>query len=248
MIFCALSTAKGMIVKMSNYDLYSKIIEPYINGTATSCSYCDFLEPLIIYEGKYIYVTVAIGQIIPGYTQISVKKHRTAITGLYDFETKELIKIKSALKKAYEEVYGVRGIAFEHGQTASCLWGADYEKNEKTLCYHAHIHFIPVNIDIRSAIEKYIPVPSVINDIWELKQIREDVLQGEPYLYYEDENDIGYVYPVSDDCFIPRQFLRSCVAEVLNLSERTDWIASPGIEYFEETKQLLTPAISKYLK
>ena len=228
-------------------ELYKKAIEPYLMGTTKTCSYCDHIEPLILIDGKYTYITLAIGQIIAGYTQICSLKHRTAATGLYEYETKEFCKMKKVVRATYREVYGCNGIAFEHGQVGSCLWGEDAEKNLHDLCHHTHIHFVPVNVNIRHRIEEYLPEFYVVRDIWELKKIRENELQAGPYLYFEDEEENGYVYPVRNTA-IPRQFLRRCLAEELNLGERADWIKFPGIELFDESRRKLLPVINKYYK
>ena len=62
------------------------VIAPYLTGTANTCSYCDHLDILILQEGLYTYITIAIGQIIEGYLQVCSQKHRTAATGLYAHE------------------------------------------------------------------------------------------------------------------------------------------------------------------
>ena len=226
---------------------YIKAIEPYISRTAQTCSYCDHIEPLILQEGIHTYVTIAIGQIVEGYTQICTQEHRTSAASLSDDEAKELIKMKQVVRASYEDVYGCRGIAFEHGQAGSSLWIASSEQNTQNLCYHTHIHFVPVRVDIRHLIEECIPQYFVVNDIWELRMFRKNVLQEEAYLYFEGENEVGYVYPVENRT-IPRQFLRTCLAKELGLSERADWMTYPGIEYFEEGKRKLQPVIRKYFK
>lgn len=228
--------------------LYAKAIEPYISGTAKTCSYCDHIEPLILQEGTHTYITMAIGQIVEGYTQICTQEHRTSAAGLYDFEIRELIKMKQVVRASYEEIYGCRGIAFEHGRAGSSLCIANSEQNRQNLCYHTHIHFVPVRVDIRYLIEEYTSQCFIIKNSWELRTFRRKVLQEESYLYFEDENEIGYVYPVNDERSIPRQFLRTCVAKELGLSERADWITYPGIEYFEEGRRKLQPVISKHFK
>lgn len=222
-------------------------IEPYINDESDTCSYCDHLTPLILLEGKHTYVTLAIGQIVEGYLQICSQKHRTAATGLFAYETEELIKMKQVVRKAFKEVYGTPGIAFEHGKAGSCLWGEKREKNASDLCHHFHIHFVPANVDIRPLIKEYLSEEIIVRNMLELKRVRKEILEAEPYLYFEDSDEVGYVYPV-EDIEIPRQFLRSCVAKGLGKPERADWMSYPGTELFEISKQKLLPALNKYFK
>lgn len=229
---------------MAEFNKYS-CIDPYIRGDAETCSYCDHLDPLILLEGKHMYITLAIGQIREGYLMVSSQKHRISATGLLSYETNELIKMKQVIRCAYKEVYGIPGIAFEHGRAGSCLWGKDRHKNASSLCYHCHIHFVPIAIDIRPRIKEFLSQEIIVKNIYELKKVRKDILQAEPYLYFEDNNEIGYVYPVADE-EIPRQFLRSCVASELGEPLKADWMSYPGTELFDISKHKLQPALLKY--
>lgn len=223
---------------------YASVIEPYISGRADSCSYCDLLDPLILQHGTYAYITLAIGQIVEGYLQVCSRWHRTAATGLYQHETSELVALKDLVRDAFQIVYGTPGIAFEHGKAGSCLWVGDERVHNTTeLCYHAHIHMVPVDIDIRPRIERVLSKPTIVQDIGELKRVRQVELEARPYLYFEDANRTGFVYPVDDET-IPRQFLRTCVAEELGVPERADWISTPGIELFEAGRAKLQPVLA----
>ncbi|MCK5217757.1 MAG: hypothetical protein KAJ93_08210 [Methanosarcinales archaeon] len=234
-----------------NFSTYTQnclsLIDPYLKGEASTCSYCDHLDDLILQEGQHTYITIAIGQIVEGYLQVCSKEHRTAATGLNDNEANEMHQMKKIVRDAYKKVYGNNGIAFEHGKAGSCHWDENQEGNKYDLCYHAHIHFVPVEIDIRYRIKEYIPAEIIINSMEELKDFRTYELGNDSYLYYEDSNEVGYVYPVNDEN-IPRQFLRSCVAKELNIPDRANWIKYPGSEYFEKTKTKLGPVINSLFK
>lgn len=219
-------------------------IEPFINDKSDECSYCEHLDPLILVEGKHTYITIAIGQIVEGYLQICAQKHRTAATGLLSYETEELIKMKKVVRDSFLEVYGTSGIAFEHGKAGSCLWGEKRVKNMTDLCHHFHLHFVPRDINIRTLIKEYLPNEIIVRTVQELKKVREEILEAEPYLYFEDSSEIGYVYPV-EDRQIPRQFLRTCVAKALGSPERADWMTYPGIEFFDDTKKNLQSCLEK---
>ena len=212
-----------------------ELITPYINGQKRSCSYCDHLTPLILLEGEHCYITLAIGQIVEGYLQVCAQKHRNSSTGFLSIERDEFILMKQAVRLTYKEVYGNYGIAFEHGQAGTCMFN---EGSDSSLCHHAHTHFVPVNINIRSEIKSILTEEIIINNLDELINFRNTVLFGAPYLYFEDSNGIGYAYPVRDN-FIPRQFLRTCVAEKLNMKQRGDWMTFPGEDYFEISKNKL---------
>lgn len=221
-----------------------ELIDPYLKGAASTCSYCDHLDPLILLEGVHTYITMAIGQIVEGYLQVCSQKHRTAATGLEQHEVPEMEQMKSIIRNSYQRVYNNRGIAFEHGKAGSCLWDDAQKGHKYDLCYHAHIHFVPVEIDIRPGIKKILPREVVVRNFSELKEFRTNELGNDSYLYFEDSQEVGYVYPVNDE-EIPRQFLRKLVARAIGLPERSDWVKYPGIEYFEKINKKLGPVIHK---
>lgn len=84
-------------------DEILRVIEPYLTGRATTCSYCDKLDELILYEGDHFYITNAIGAFVPGYIQLCAKNHRTAATGVESYEIRELVFLKTAIRTAYKE-------------------------------------------------------------------------------------------------------------------------------------------------
>lgn len=232
---------------MSISDYTSQCIDtimPYILGEAGSCSYCDHLTPLILQEGSHTYITLAIGQIVEGYLQVCAQEHRVSSAGLQDYEVNELIVMKKIVRGAFKEIYGTNGIAFEHGRAGSCLWKTNQDDYLNSLCHHAHIHFVPVEVDIREQIRNYIPEEITIHNVYDLQKFRKQILKEDSYLYFEDMNEIGYVYPVQDRT-IPRQFLRTCVATALGVPERANWETYIGEKYFQIGKSKLQPIIRK---
>lgn len=221
---------------------FERVIAPYLSGEAETCSYCDFLAPLVLLQGKHTYVTIAIGQFVEGYVQVCTRHHRTAMTGLFEYEARELDLMRSVVRESYRRVYGTPGVAFEHGKAGSCMWTGERAKNMASLCHHCHVHYIPREIDIRREIGEYCREEIPITALSDLREYRAEVLEGAPYLYFEDKAGTGYVYPV-DDKEIPRQFLRRCVARQLGREERADWSTYPGTEFFAATRERLGPVL-----
>lgn len=224
---------------------YLNVITPYITRQIKTCSYCDRLEPLILLDGEHIYVTIAIGSMVEGYLQICAKKHRTAITGLTEKERAEFDLMKEIVFDAYIEVYGTHGIAFEHGQAGSCLWGDDeYLTNMSSWCHHMHTHCVPVSVDIHERISELLPDYYRVNNLDEMLEIRKNILNADQYLFFQPEKGAGYMYNVNGTP-IPRQFLRTCVADALGLPERRDWATYPGIHFFNDTRRKLEPILHR---
>ena len=226
------------------HTAYERVIAPYLAGKAETCSYCDYLEPLVLLPGRYAYVTIAIGQYVEGYVQVCTRSHRTAMTGLLDYEARELETMRAVVREAYRRLYGTPGVAFEHGKAGSCMWTGERAQNALSLCHHCHVHYLPRSIDIRADVRAYCREEIPIQSLEDLRQIRAEVLEGAPYLYFEDANLQGYVYPVNDK-EIPRQFLRRCVARKLGMEERADWHTYPGTEFFAATEKRLGPVLRK---
>lgn len=226
---------------------YDEIISPYINKSATTCSYCDKLTPLIICESTYFYVTAVIGSYMEGYIQLCAKAHRTAATGVYSYEREELELMKSVINDTYKEVYQTEGIAFEHGQAGSCLWGDNREKNMLSLCHHMHIHYLPVEIDINNEIKELFDEVYEVKNIYDMTKVRTEILEAEQYLYFQKKYQTGFMYNVNGKD-VPRQFLRICVANKLGIPEKANWIEYPGTEFFENTISKLKPVMESIYK
>lgn len=221
---------------------YLSVIEPYLDGNSETCSYCDFLKPLILLRGDHLYVTLAIGAFCEGYLQICTLRHRTAVTGIDSLERQELNIMIETVRTTYNHVYGTRGIMFEHGQAGSCLWGEDSLKNLASLCHHMHIHCVPKHLNIHNMISNTFPKYFVVESPDEMLEVRKDELGAEQYLFFLPPSGSGYMYDVKDIA-VPRQFLRTCVATELGQRELANWQAHPGVEYFELTKMKLADVL-----
>jgi len=225
-------------------NYYLECIRPYLNGDATTCSYCDKIDPLIIYRGRDFFITVAIGAYMPGYIQLCSNAHRTSATGILDEEYSEFALLSTAIRNSFFNVYGNNGICFEHGQAGMCLWK---KNNFSSLCHHMHIHYLPISINIHECIKSIFPNFFVVHNIEEMISVRRNILCSEPYLYYSPTPEMGYMYSVAD-VDVPRQFLRHCVADKLGISEKADWCEYPGIEFYDQTKIDLSNAINEEVK
>ena len=226
---------------MEKNNIYYQAIKPYITGESASCSYCDRIEPLIIYHGRHFYITVAIGAYMPGYIQLCSYKHRTSVTGILPVEREEFNFLSVTIRNSFKSVYGNYGIGFEHGQAGTCLWK---ENHINSLCHHMHVHYLPSTINIHDDIASIFYNYTEVSDIYDMVKFRENVLCGNPYLYFSPTPDKGYMYNVTG-LDVPRQYLRSCVANKLGISEKADWQKYPGDEYYEQTIKVLSDSIAK---
>ena len=216
---------------MENNEKYYHLIQPYIEREKSTCSYCDRLDPLILYYGDDFYITNVIGAYMPGYVQLCSYEHRTSITGILPTEYEEFEYLLSCIRKAFKQVYGTGGICFEHGQAGSCMYT---ENHINSLCHHMHVHCLPVEIDIHQDIVSIAKEYTEVKNINDMVHYRNEILRGGAYLYFSPTQDTAFMYNVLNES-VPRQFLRKCVARKLNIIEKADWIKYPGVEYYAQT-------------
>ena len=222
-------------------DDYDGVIAPYVTGAAKTCSYCDQLQPLILLEGPHTTVNLAIGHMVPGYVQVCSRSHTVSSAELRSDAAEEFDFIADIIRRTFERVYGTLGIAFEHGKAGACLWRKGDLEALRDLCHHAHVHFVPLNVDLLPRIASGIKTYLRIEKWRDLGVLRQDVLTSGAYLYYDDVRS-AYVFPVASTHNLRPQFLRTCLAEALGRPEIADWRAYTGTELFAETRgTLLAP-------
>lgn len=198
------------------------------------CDFCQAFETgsfplsggnrILVDSGNY-YVFPGLGQIVEGYLLIASKQHYIGIgeipVQLYGELEIVLDKVREALRDFY-----CAPLFFEHGPaTASRRGGCCIE--------HAHIHAMPVNIDIVDDISRQFS-PHKISDLVELKRLYE---RGVPYLFLESTSGERYVFEIPGS--IPSQYIRRIIAEKIGKPERWDWGAYWGLEELQRTLETL---------
>lgn len=180
---------------------------------------CRFCNPpdndRVVYQTDNFYVMLSLGPIVEGYLLIISKEHYECCAGLPTTRFKEfftlLYQVKYILKKEYGSV-----ILYEHGRSG-CL----QDHSSGTHCFHAHLHCVPVNIDLGKIVQndfEYLPIA----DWEELRQWYQK--QCLRYLFIEVE-DMKKVFPIFQS--IRSQYLRFKLANALNLEKTADWLKFP---------------------
>lgn len=228
-------------------DDYEAVIAPYVEGTAKTCSYCDELAPLTLLEGQHTAVNLAIGHMVPGYIQVCSRSHVVSAAELRSDAAHEFDFVADAIRQVFVNVYGTRGIVFEHGKAGSCLWRAGDLEALRDLCHHAHVHFVPLNVDLLPRIETA-GTPKIRVRQWsDVRSLREQVLTTGAYLYYANSRD-AYVFPVASPQALPRHFLRTCLAEELGQATIADWRAHTGASLFNRTREEIFAPLCEELR
>ena len=233
--------AEQLALEFGGRTHYGQLIAPYLADDVRSCSFCDYLHPLVLLEGRFCYLTLAIGQIVRGYAQICPYAHRTSAAALEAEEVSEVLTMKALVRKAFVTVYGSRGVVIENGRPAPARWGAATAANARSLDYHTHIHCIPAAVDIRPDLRR-VATEYAVGSMDDLRALRTETFAGGPYMFFETVEGEGYVYPI-DGLDLPSQFLRTCVARRLGVEERGDWRRHPGMEMIAEARRELVPVV-----
>jgi len=194
----------------------------------SKCNPCSEFEHKknILYETDNLFVIPSIGQItIEGYLLICSKKHYIAIGEFPENFFPELQSLQKKVRKVLSENYDIP-IFFEHGPISPSKRGGSSVE-------HAHLHAVPINIDILDDLSKVFQ-PRSIDSFVSLKQ---QFQTGAPYLFYENPAGHKYVFSVPE--VIPSQYIRWTIAVKIGATDRWDWKQWPGIEEFNKTLEKL---------
>jgi len=168
-------------------------------------------------------VMPSIGQIVEGYLLLLPKAHVLSIAQVPRQDDRELVSLYAETKEVLRNAYST-SIVFEHGAAGPALRAG--------CCVdHAHLHFVPVNVDLSPDLREAFP-EFRISSLLEIRALFE---KPREYLYFETNDDRKYVYAVHD---IPPQYLRRLVARKLGVEDKSDWAIYRG-------KQELLRTISK---
>jgi len=197
------------------------------------CPYCEELEKgyfevegeklgrRILFESSNFVVFPSLGQIVEGYLIIATKNHYIGLGEIPTELVGELGKIKNKVKEVLSRFY-VAPIFFEHGTVS---------ENKKGGCCieHAHLHAIPVSVDIFEDLTKNFK-PIKISNFFSLKNQFEKKV---PYFYYENQKGERYLFELFN--IVPSQYLRQLVAVKINSKDKWDWKNYFGLDEMKNT-------------
>lgn len=202
-------------------DLQMKISE--------TCRFCTPPEKeRILYESENFYVMVSLGPIIEGYLLIVTKKHIGSCLNLPVEYLVEFLEVKSLVKEVLIENYG-SCIFYEHGKIGSSL----KFNNSSQHCYHAHMHCVPVKINMNEIVNKDFEY----NYFTSFKDAHEKLCKIEKYLYIED-GSLNVYTPTQN---IRKQYLRWILSILIGKEDKWNWIENQNWNIIYETIKRLKP-------
>jgi ATP adenylyltransferase len=192
------------------------------------CRYCDLKqhEPLVL-ESNAGHVVPSLGALVEGWLLVFPKRHVLALSDLSTEEWAEFRTLIGLARSSSEREFG-QTVLFEHGsagagRTAAC--GVN----------HAHMHVVPLKIDLRAAIAE------CSSDIgafeWSRVIDRPVSVLEQDYIYVSD--DTGQW--VARSAWLPGQVVRRAIARFLDL-QVWDWKVDAHLDLVESTRRKLKAA------
>lgn len=181
---------------------------------------------MVLTKTKNFYVMASIGPIVEGYVLICSKKHYLSSGNLPERLYPEFDELKGEIEEVFVKNYGGYTF-FEHGKTKACAKNGDDQH-----CFHAHLHAIPLRVNILPELEKELGRPEKILS----HKMISTAVGNEPYLFYETEQG-KFVWRAPKD--LRQQFFRWLLAKELGTLEKADWKLNPNWEEAEQTKKEL---------
>ncbi|MEC3851964.1 HIT domain-containing protein [Paenarthrobacter ureafaciens] len=179
------------------------------SSSEIACKFCDDLPyDQTVLSDDTAFVVASLGAFLDGWVLASPKRH---VLALADLTLPEWSQFNGVLRSAQETVESAYGptVMFEHGsagrgRTAGC--GVD----------HAHMHIVPIDIDLRSAIK------NISEDVgefdWVPSESKPKGLPGQDYIFIQDRTGTW----ISHASHLPGQVVRRAIAKTLNIYE-WDW-------------------------
>lgn len=184
------------------------------------CRFCTLPDPdRIVAKSDNFAVMLSLGPIVEGYAVITSRAHHNCCASMPPEELGELRTIQLAISAAQCEVYG-SSLYFEHGRSGACV----PEGHGEDHCFHAHLHVVPTELDLFNCVsaEYTLEIMPTWSE-WSSNYSR----TGSPYIAVQagEQEEVGVA---TDPAALPRQYLRTRLAELAGEPHLADWQAFPG--------------------
>lgn len=198
------------------------------NKTIDFCTFCSQEKDKIYIKTENFTVWLAIGQIVEGYSLIMPNDHYHCIGALPDILKKEYLQLKQKVRNLLTKYYGAC-IFYEHGRVGYC----NVQPGEQ-LCYHGHLHAVPVAIDLLESFKADGLFPIELEDD---REFFKAYMEYGHYLYYEDVTSKKFLVPITQP--LQRQYLRFLTAIKIVRPELANWQEYPEWNKFYSAKKKL---------
>lgn len=171
-----------------------------------------------LFESETFKIFPSLGALVAGHILIVPKIHITAMSYL---NAKQIIELKGVIDEiggVLRSIYKSNVIAMEHGVI-------DENKSSSMCVSHAHLHMLPINIDLVGAIKQ---------DVWSVDLANFIIKNYFDKDYILFSNDLMNYY-AGNHGELPSQFLRKVVFEVGELEGSWNWKLDLRTQLLEKT-------------
>jgi len=173
-----------------------------------NCYFCDGLfqinkkiglasDESIIYQNDNVFIVPDIAPVVEGHFLIITKLHWNSFANVDDDTYASLESAKEYLRCSVFKDKHI--LFFEHGAVRNNTAGACIN--------HAHMHIIPIPLDINidGFISTFVSSEKMEANKYSIRKCAKD---KQPYIFYEIDRDRQWYYPVE---YLPHQFFRMMV-------------------------------------
>lgn len=179
------------------------------------CNYSDINKVLL--KRPLTYIIPDFSPLTIGHLLILPYTHSHGIASLDNSTILDFNQSISFVENLYS---GGQGTFFEHGAVVPSTAGSSID--------HAHLHFLPIDIDIELLLTKQNFDLTRVTPIHSLSELKQFSFQRQPYIYWKHINDIGFAYPVGA---LKSQFLRFAIGETISKNRNYNWHTDSTTEY-----------------
>lgn len=200
------------------------------------CTFCYPSEeyditPEILHVFDDTYVLPALGNMIPGYVLLIHQEHVDCYGALSEDEISDCKREKEIVADILREEFGACCM-FEHGRVGACM-----KRNDSKICFHAHVHCLPVSDDlIEHVSDRY-----THHEAEDWTQLSELYDEFGHYLYVEEDSGDKAYFEVGDEP-VERQYLKQVACEAADIDGKyANWQEYPRWDNIDRTLTRLRP-------
>jgi diadenosine tetraphosphate (Ap4A) HIT family hydrolase len=175
------------------------------------CIFCKPPDKKILTETDNFFITYDACALLDGHLEIHTKDHIGCAAEIDPQMFDEFVELKSWMGSLIKSIYGQVSF-YEHGRAGHCGMTVD-----GVICHHFHLHALPLKTDVSETVSK-LAKPIMIESERRIPELYE---QFDQYLYFENNNEEKFFFPISKP--IPNHYLRTVIAEAIGHPERADW-------------------------
>ena len=174
-------------------------------------------------ESNAFAVIPSVGPLVSGHVLLCPKGHFKSFAQIPITLEDEFASMKNRLSVLLRETYGQRVHYFEHGSA---------KKAQEPMCTveHAHLHFVPTDVEIWSDIKHTVEWQPAENSVAKLAELVGD----NEYIWYESPEGFSVVATAIEGTF-ESQYLRKVFAKAVGLGNAWNWREYPRSEVIAET-------------